>query len=106
MNECKATFKRLEKVLRLTSKNQVEKVRRKQKILMYMATQELDFKNLLFSFLCVRPTVNLSHLFIITLSPINIPIIQISKRVRKVKESSQSHSLYTAELVLNPSFCS
>lgn len=81
MNECKATFKRLEKVLRLTSKNQVEKVRRKQKYFNVHGHRNLILKNcyLVFYVSDLQLKVNLSHLFIITLSPINIPIIQISK---------------------------
>lgn len=81
MNECKATFKRLDKVLRLTSKNQVEKVRRKQKDFNVHGHRNLIFKNcyLVFYVSDLQLKVNLSHLFIITLSPINIPIIQISK---------------------------
>lgn len=81
MNECKATFKRLEKVLRLTSKNQVEKVRRKQKDFNVHGHRNLILKNccLVFYVSDLQLKVNLSHLFIITLSPINIPIIQISK---------------------------
>lgn len=81
MNECKAPCKRSETVLRLASKSQVERVRRKQKDFNVHGHRNVILKNcyLVFYVSDLQLKVNLSHLFIITLSPINIPIIQISK---------------------------
>lgn len=78
-----SNIQEIRKALRLTSKSQVEKERRKKKDFNVHGHRNLILKNcyLVFYVSDLQLKVNLSHLFIITLSPINIPIIQISKEV-------------------------
>ena len=76
-----SNIQEIRKALRLTSKSQVEKERRNQKDFNVHGHRNLILKNCYLVFYVSDLQLNLSHLFIITLSPINIPIIQISKEV-------------------------